>query len=147
MVVMPITFRSLVMAFFPLTTLPITVSVIVPVAVPARCHDNNIRRLGILWLRLDVYWCRRGHSDTHTNVDVRKGGRRHADAKTRNWGYCEQTTKCGIHSVLLTIGIGRSVQLLQREPQLPLVAVVTVVMMVVIAAAFGDDDAATQYAS
>src|SRR5258706_6778599 len=43
--VMPFPFTP--MSLFPLPMFPITVPVIVPVAIPARISDNNTRRLGI----------------------------------------------------------------------------------------------------
>jgi hypothetical protein len=70
--VMP--FPVVPVAFFPLSALPITTPVVVPVAIPARTNDNSGLGLDIHLLGRGVDWLRcvddTGDFDVYANIDV-----------------------------------------------------------------------------
>jgi hypothetical protein len=80
-------------AFFPLSTLPITTPVIVPVTIPARTNDNSGRGLDVQLLGRSVDWLgcidSTGDSNVYSNIDVCEGQGRYAYAETGNQCHCE----------------------------------------------------------
>jgi hypothetical protein len=86
----------IVMTFFPLSTLPVTVSVIVPVAIPTRTNDNSGRRFHIHRWRRSVDRLGRKHStgdaNVYSNIDVREGDRRYAYAEACNQRHRQPAT-------------------------------------------------------
>jgi hypothetical protein len=89
--VLPLPFASV--AFFPLSTLPITTPVIVPVTIPARTNDNSGRRLDVdlLGRSVDRLGCidSTGDSNVYSNIDVCEGDGRYAYAEAGNQCHCE----------------------------------------------------------
>jgi hypothetical protein len=76
----------IVMALLPLPTFPVAMSIVVPVAIPARINDDSGRRLDIYRSRRSVDRLGRvrdtGNADAHSDIDVRECGGRYADAKS-----------------------------------------------------------------
>jgi hypothetical protein len=89
--VMPFAFTP--MTLFPLSMLPITMPVIVPVTIPARTNENRGRRLDIHLLGRSVDRLRcidsTGDSNIYSNIDVCEGDGRYAYAEAGNHCHCE----------------------------------------------------------
>jgi hypothetical protein len=88
----------IVMVFFPLSTFPISMAVIVSVAIPARTDDNNrrgIHRLGRIDSPRDA--------NVDSNIDVRECDGRGGDSEAGNQRRCEPASACDVHSLLSLI--------------------------------------------
>jgi hypothetical protein len=138
------------MTLFPLPMFPITMPVIVPVAIPARTDENRGRRLDIHLRGRSVDRLRSvdnaGDSDVHPNIDVREGDGRYADAEAGNQCHREPAVAEDSHNLIVQICvIGQ--RGMRASYWLRLIAVVLVVMPMVMVAAFGYKDAAAQRAS
>jgi multidrug efflux pump subunit AcrB len=79
---------AVVMAFFPLASVPVAVTVVIALAIPARTHDHHWRRGSVDRRRRGID--RRGrvgharNANVHAYIDVRQRGRRCADPQTCN---------------------------------------------------------------
>jgi hypothetical protein len=82
-----------VMALLPLTTLPVTMAIVVPVAIPARTNDNGGRWFHVHRRRRSVDRLGRVHDTRDTNVDtdinVRECGSGYTDAEAGDQCHCE----------------------------------------------------------
>jgi hypothetical protein len=76
----------IVMALLPLLTLPVTMAIVVPVAIPARTNDDSGRRFDIYRSRRSVDRLGRvrdtRNANIDTDIDVRECGGRYGDTKT-----------------------------------------------------------------
>jgi len=164
MVVVPLTSRPTVvvacvmpfavtpMTLFPLLMFPITMPVIVPVAIPARVDENSGRRLDIHLRGRCVDRLRSidnaRDSDVHPNIDVCEGDGRYADAEAGNQCHRESAVAEDFHILVVQIcvierrGMGANYWL----GSIALV-VMPMIMVMVMVAAFGYKDAAAQRAS
>jgi hypothetical protein len=92
--VMPFPFTS--MALFPLPALPIAMSIVVPVAIPARTNDHSGRRLDIHRRRRSIYRLGRIHgardANVYSDIDVCESDGRCAYAKASNQCHREPAT-------------------------------------------------------
>jgi len=81
--IVPLSFIA--MALLPLPTLPVAMTIVVPVAIPARANDDSGRRFDIRRSRRSVGRLGRvrdtGDADVHADIDVRERGRTYADTK------------------------------------------------------------------
>jgi len=92
--VMPFPFTS--MALFPLPALPIAMSIVVPVVIPARANDHSGRRLDIHRRRRSIYRLGRIHgardANVYSDIDVCESDGRCAYAKASNQCHREPAT-------------------------------------------------------
>jgi hypothetical protein len=80
---------AIVMVFFPLSTFPISMPVIVSVAIPARTDDNSGR--------IDSP----RDANVDSNIDVRECDGGGTNSEAGNQRHCEQPSGCDVHSLLL----------------------------------------------
>jgi hypothetical protein len=77
----------IVMVFFPLSTFPISMPVIVSIAIPARA-DNNSGRIDSP-----------RDANVDSNIDVRECDGGGTDSEAGNQRHCEQPSACDVHSL------------------------------------------------